>query len=107
MREMGERLMWVREVSGDPSSSRKVSQEKMASLIGVHQTAWGLYESGKRWPDQFELVRLLAKLKITREYLLYGCLDGVERTLAIRLAAAHPELVAPKSKALRTGTDPI
>ena len=99
MKEMGERLKWVREALGR-------SQEEMAEAIGLHQTSWSLYERGQRWPDQFEVIRLIAKLQITREYLLEGDLQGVERELAIRLAAQHPELVPPIDKALRTGTDP-
>jgi hypothetical protein len=38
---------------------------------------------------------MIAKLKITHAYLIEGSLDGVERELAIRLAAYHPELVLP------------
>lgn len=99
MRQMGERLRWVREALGNPS------QERLATLIGVHQTSWSLYERGKRWPDAFEIVRIISKLRISREYLVEGRLDGVDRDLAIRLAAAHPELVQPIDKGLHTGTD--
>lgn len=98
MREMGRRLRWVREALGQ-------SQGQIAEAVGVHQTAWSLYERGLRWPDQFEAVRLIAKLRISREYLLEGDLSGVERELAIRLAASHPELVKPNNTAPRTGTD--
>lgn len=98
MRDMGMRLRWVREALGE-------TQERMAQRVGVHQTAWSLYERGRRWPDQFEAVRLIAKLQISTDYLLCGSLRGVERELAIRLAAHHPELVRPTDRALRTGTD--
>lgn len=94
---MGERLRWAREVLGK-------SQEEMAETVGLHQTSWSLYERGERWPDQFEIVRLLAKLQITLAYLTEGRLQGVERELAIQLAARHPELAAPNGKAPRTGT---
>jgi transcriptional regulator with XRE-family HTH domain len=93
----GERLKWVREARGE-------SQAQTAEHIGVHQTSWSLYERGLRWPDEFEVLRLIAKLKISRAYLVEGSLEGVERDLAIQLAARHPELAPPKGKEPRTGT---
>ena len=96
MAHMGQRLRWVREAMG-------ISQEAIAVAAGVHQTAWSLYERGLRWPDQFEVPRLLAKLKISREYLLENTLEGVDPALAIRLAAMHPELAGPTGTAPRTG----
>lgn len=99
MVEIGTRLRWVREALG-------LSQAAIADQVGIHQTAWGLYERGKRLPDEFAGMRMIAKLKISRAYLIDGRLDGVERELAIRLAAAHPELAAPIGMDRRTGTDP-
>lgn len=99
MIEMGKRLRWVREARGE-------SQEQIAELVGVHQTAWSLYERGKRWPDEFEARRLIAKLKISQAYLLEERLEGVERELAIVLAARHPELAGPTGRPPRTGTGP-
>jgi len=96
MRQMGQRLRWVREALG-------LNQTDMARLVGLTQTGWSLYERGKRWPDQFAAVRLMAKLKITREYLLSGDLTGIDRELAIRIAAQHPQLVAPIHKGPRKG----
>lgn len=100
MKKMGERLRWVRE-------ALNLSQEQITQQLEIqrHQTSWSLYERGLRWPDEFEAERLLAKLQISRAYLLEGSLEGVERELAIRLAASHPELVAPIGKDRRTGTD--
>lgn len=98
MLQMGERLKWVREANG-------WNQTQAGDMVGVTQTAWSLYERGLRWPDAFAAVRLIAKLKISREFLLTGDLGGVERDLAIRLAASHPELVRPKNKDSDTGTD--
>lgn len=92
MKEMGERLLWVRQELG-------LSQQEIANQVGVHQTAWSLWERGERWPDMFEAMRLAAKLKVTTDYLLNGNLEGVEPRLAIRLAAHHPELVGPTDKA--------
>lgn len=91
MKEIGTRLRWVRE-------AREISQQEMAQEVGVHQTAWSLYERGLRLPDQFEVVRLAAKLKVSVPYLSAASLEGVERGLAILLAARHPELALPKGK---------
>lgn len=99
MKEIGTRLRWVREVMG-------ISQERIAEIVGVHQTAWSLYERGKRTPDQFEVPRIAGKLKISVPYMMGQGLEGVERDLAIRLAARHPELVENTSKDRGTGTDP-
>jgi transcriptional regulator with XRE-family HTH domain len=96
---MGRFLRWVREANG-------WSQTQAGEAVGVSQTAWSLYERGLRWPDAFEAVRLIAKLKISREFLLTGDLGGVERDLAIRLAALHPELAKPRNTDSGTGTDP-
>ena len=94
---VGKRLKWVREAMG-------MKQAQIADLVGVDQTAWSLYERGLRMPDQFAAVRLIAKLKISREYLLEGILENVEPDLAIRLALAHPELAPPRRRARDTDT---
>jgi transcriptional regulator with XRE-family HTH domain len=86
---MGQRLLWVREALG-------LNQTDMARRVGLTQTAWSLYELGKRWPDQFELPRILAKLGITREFLMGGDLSGLDRDVAIRIAAHHPEIILRK-----------
>jgi transcriptional regulator with XRE-family HTH domain len=91
MAEMGQRLRWVRDIYGK-------SQAKMAAEVGIDQTAWSLYERGQRWPDIAQAARIVAKLKISLAYLLDGSLEGVERELAILLAADHPQLVLPRRK---------
>jgi transcriptional regulator with XRE-family HTH domain len=98
MKLIGQRLRWVRE-------ALSLSQEQIATRVGVHQTAWSLYERGLRMPDQFEVPRLAAKLQISIPYILGEGLEGVERELAIRLAAQHPELVENTGTDRRTGTD--
>ena len=98
MRHIGERLRWVRD-------ALELTQEEIAQKVGdLHQTSWSKYEKGERSPDQIEVLRILAKLKISREYLLGNTLQGVEPELAIRIAAKHPELVFPSDKVPRTGT---
>jgi transcriptional regulator with XRE-family HTH domain len=91
MASLGVRLRWVRDILG-------MTQEEMARAVGIDQTAWSLYELGKRWPDIAMAMRIAAKLKVSAAYLLEGSLEGVERDLAIQLAAHHPELVPPKRK---------
>jgi transcriptional regulator with XRE-family HTH domain len=99
MLAMGQRLRWVRDIKG-------ASQADMAAAIGLHPSSWSLYERGARWPDIFEAMRIVAKLQISIPYLLQGTLEGVERDLAIQLAAHHPELARPMGKALRTDNIP-
>jgi len=81
---MGQRLLWVREALG-------LNQTDMARLVGLTQTAWSSYELGKRWPDQFELPKIIAKLKITRDYLMEGDLSGIDRALAAKIADSTPK----------------
>jgi transcriptional regulator with XRE-family HTH domain len=88
MAGVGERLRWVRE-------ALELTQAQIAVAVGIDQSAWSHYELGRRWPDIGTAMRLVAKLKISLPYLLDGSLEGVERQLAIRLAAYHPELVLP------------
>ena len=54
MASLGQRLRWVREVLD-------MTQEQMATAVGVDQTAWSLYELGKRWPDLAMAMRIAAK----------------------------------------------
>jgi transcriptional regulator with XRE-family HTH domain len=96
MREMGIRLRWVRE-------ALEFTQTEMAERVGVHQTSWSKWENGTRWPDMYEMPRLAHRLQITTNYLRNGSLQGVERELAIRLAALHPELVLSRTMDLGRG----
>lgn len=89
---IGQRLRWLRDALG-------ASQQQMADQVGVHQTMWSAYENGKKSPDQYAMTRMAGKLKISIPYLLEGSLEEVDREVAIRLAAAHPELVEPTGRA--------
>lgn len=88
MIQVGIRLRWVRE-------AMRKTQAEMADIIGVHQTAWSLYERGQRFPDSFDAIRICDKLKITLDYLLTGDLNEVEPVLATVLSLQHPELIPP------------
>jgi len=94
VRHIGERLRWVREAYG-------LSQAEMARLFGIDQTTWGKWETGARALSIQKMPEVVARLKISVDYLIGNTLEGVERDLAIRLAAAHPELAASR----RTGPD--
>lgn len=104
MKEIGQRLRWVREALS-AISKKRVTQTELASRIGLHQTAWSLYERGERMPDQFEAVRIVAKLRLSMDYLMEGSLEGLDLDLAIQIAARHPELVLPTHKGSGKGTD--
>jgi len=96
MIDMGKRLKWVRHAKG-------MTQRQIAEFVGLDQTTWSAYERGIRFPDQLGAVRLLAKLKISRDYLMDGVLRGVEADLAIRLALAHPNQLRPNDTDESTG----
>jgi transcriptional regulator with XRE-family HTH domain len=84
-KHIGKRLRWVRDAYGKP-------QAEMAAMVGVSQASWAKWELGKRMPDRWRLPELAMRLKVSEDYLLGQTLYGVERNLAIRIAAAHPEL---------------
>lgn len=96
--EMGQRLRWVRDAYG-------LSQEAMAEMVGIHQTTWGYYERGERWPSRLHLVRMAGKLRITVKYLDDGDLTSVDPTVAIHIALAHPELKERMSTVPHRDTD--
>ncbi len=97
MKLVGIRLRWVREVLG-------ITQQEMADRMGLHQSAWSLYERGLRFPDQFLAIALCGKLQIDFDYMIKGDLKGVGQELATHLAARHPELVEPNGMAPHKGT---
>ena len=86
MRAVGQRLLWAREALG-------LTQQQVADLIGLDHSTWCYYEKGKRYPDPMRVPAICARLNVDIAYLLEASLDGVERSMAIRLAAHHPELL--------------
>lgn len=85
MRQIGERLRWVRE-------ELQLTQQQVADMIGLDHSTWCYYEQGKRFPDPLRMPAICARLNVDTDFLLRGSLNGVERNLAILLAARHPEL---------------
>jgi DNA-binding XRE family transcriptional regulator len=79
------------------------TQAEMAEIVGVHRTAWSMYERGLRFPDLLAVQRIAAKLRLTIGFIYDGELAGLETDVATHIAAHHPELVAWKGKAPRKG----
>lgn len=86
LRQIGQRIRWAREVLG-------LTRPQLAEMIGVDVGTWAWYEQGKRFPDLMRIPDICGRLKVDTEYLIRGSLLGVEKEVAIRLAARHPELV--------------
>jgi transcriptional regulator with XRE-family HTH domain len=86
MKQVGRRLLWARE-------ALELTQEQISGMVGLDHSTWCYYEQGKRFPDPLKLPAICARLNVDSDYLMHGSLDGVERNLAIVLAAYHPELV--------------
>jgi transcriptional regulator with XRE-family HTH domain len=85
MKVVGRRLRWARE-------ALELTQEQIAGMVGLDHSTWCYYEQGKRFPDPIKLPAICARLNVDNNYLMNGSLDGVERNLAILLAARHPIL---------------
>lgn len=50
----------------------ELSKKQVAEIIGVSESAIGLYESGNRQPSLVSLVKLASLYKVSTDYLL-GC----------------------------------
>lgn len=83
---VGERLRWAREEI-EPNAT------VVARYLEVDPSTLNKWEAGTRLPDVFKMADLAENLRITLDYLYRGRLEGVDRELALRLAAKHPELV--------------
>lgn len=87
LKAVGRRLLWVREEVAD-------SQTQAARLIGVDQSTFSGYENGDRLIPAHVAMRMCDAWGITLDYLYAGKLGSeVRQDVAVRLAAAHPELV--------------
>jgi len=83
-----------------------MTQGEMAELIGVDQSAWSKYESGKKLPDTFRLRAICARFKVSYEYIYVGTLIGVHPRLAMELAARSPILAQRTSSTLKDRDTP-
>ena len=93
---VGERLRWAREIAAD-------NQTQAAKLLRCDQSTWSLYERGERLLSLQVALRACQAWGLTLDYLYRGHLDSrVAQDMAVRLAAAHPELVElPRAEARR------
>lgn len=56
-------------------SEKKISQQELAKLVGVHYTNIGRYERGEAVPSAHVLNKLAQALDVTPDYLINGTLD--------------------------------
>lgn len=66
--ELQERLKQAR-------NEKKISQQELAKLVGVHYTNIGRYERGEAVPSAHVLNKLAQSLDVTPDYLINGTLD--------------------------------
>jgi len=72
-RDFGQRLKETRE-------SRRVSQDDLATLAGVHEMQISRYERGLGLPAAETLLALASALKVSTDYLLTGKSVGASST---------------------------
>lgn len=87
LKQVGRRLQWAREQAAD-------NQTQAATLLGCDQSTMSAYEAGKRMVPLRVALSACRHWGLTLDYLYQGHLSSeVRRDMAVRLAAAHPELV--------------
>lgn len=87
LKAVGERLQWAREIAAD-------SQTAGAKVLGCDQSTMSAYENGNRLVPLRVALNACAQWGLTLDYLYRGSLSSdVRQDMAVRLAAAHPELV--------------
>lgn len=85
--DVGRRLLWAREIAAD-------NQSQAAKLLGCDQSTMSQYEAGKRLVPLRIALAACQHWGLTLDYLYRGTLTSeVRQDIAVRLAAAHPELV--------------
>lgn len=88
VKDVGNRLRWVRELVAD-------NQTQAAKMVGCDQSTFSGYENGDRLISMRVAMLACQKWGITLDYLYRGRLTSeVRQDVALRLAAAHRELVA-------------
>ncbi|MBS1883230.1 MAG: helix-turn-helix transcriptional regulator [Actinobacteria bacterium] len=81
----GDNLLRIRQ-------ARRLSQEALAELAGVHRTQISLFETGQRQPLLETLIRLAGALEISVETLLEGIRFVRGPTAGDLVASRPPEL---------------
>ena len=89
MKELGERLRILRE-------SVKLSQVKMADLLGVKQSSINRYEQGQSAPSLETLAKISQILRVSLDDLVFGeaeISNNMIKILALTLEDKNPEKV--------------
>lgn len=76
---------------------KKKTQLQVASLLGVTQAAYSMYESGVREPDKDTLFKLADYFNVTTDYLL-GRTDNPNAEITISVpptSSIRPDIVIP------------
>jgi len=64
-------------------NDRKISQQELADLVGVHLTNIGRYERGEANPTANVLNKLASALEVTSDYLINGTMeDKADNTIS-------------------------
>lgn len=103
VREVGQRLRWVREIVAE-------TQTAAAKQLGVDQSTFSGYEAGDRLLPTHIAMRACQAWGLTLDFLYRGSLSSeVRQDVAVRLAAAHPELVEGRQVPARRAkaVDPV
>lgn len=99
-RLVGERIRAIRKLGGE-------NQTEVATLMGVDQSTWSKWETGKRIPNPARMARFVARAKASLDLIYRGVPANTHPALVRLLRAAHPELVEPEptDRGPDTGTD--
>ena len=64
-------------------NSKKISQQELADLVGIHLTNIGRYERGEANPNTNILNKLASALDVTPDYLINGTMeDKADNTIS-------------------------
>jgi transcriptional regulator with XRE-family HTH domain len=72
-----ERAVWARRI-GEARARAKISQERLAELLGKSQSTVGGYETGKSEPDLATIERLASIFSVSPAWLAFGIGDPDE-----------------------------
>ncbi len=97
-RMAGLRLRAIRKLSG-------LNQTEIAALLGVDQSTWSKWETGKRIPNPAKVAKFVARSKTTLELIYRGLPAGTHPALLALLRVTAPELLAPEPTDMDPGTD--
>lgn len=86
MEEAGARLRLIREL-GDQT------QVEVCDLLGVDQSTWSKWESGKRVPDPLAVIRFAGRFRVSLDFIYTGRPIGVHPALLQMVRARAPALV--------------